>query len=247
MMSKKNPLNLLLITLLITFSCSKSDDNITDNGNTGSPSGVTCTDPSKFIFNEKDGFIKSEFEKTTFPNDWKLKTNNNASGKGYGVWEGQQSLGKPGNGLIEFKINVKTTGVYRFLWSSAVTKGTNGSDHNDSWLKFPDATDFYGEKNGAKIYPKGSGKTPNPKGSSADGWFKIYRSGNNLDFKWQASTSDNDAHNVYVAFNKAGVYTMQVSARSSGHAIDQFILYKEDKYKEKEATEKTTFSEVSCN
>ena len=66
-----------------------------------------------------------------------------------------------------------------FLWKSSFRQGDNGTEHNDSWLRFPNASDFFGEKasNGSIVYPNGSGKEPNPEGSSSDGWFKIYRSG----------------------------------------------------------------------
>ncbi len=242
----------LIVLLVLFFSCSSEDNPIEnpDNGNVDNPDnsgGQNCNDPASYIFNEEDNFILVEFEDNEFSSDWTLQTSNSATGKGYYVWTGNQSLGNPGNGLVEFKLNIKNPGVYRFLWNSAVTQGTNGSDHNDSWLKFSDADDFYGEKDGNKIYPKGSGKTPNPNGSSADGWFKVYRSGNDLDFKWQAATSDNDSHKIYVEFRNAGVYTMQVSARSSGHGIDKFMLFNEAKYNQNEAIQKTTFSKITCN
>ncbi len=106
--------------------------------------------------------------------------------------------------------------------------GDNGTEHNDSWLRFPDADDFFGRKNdGSVVYPNGSGKTPNPNGSSSEGWFKIYRSGNNSAFKWQASTSDNDAHDIYLTFSNPGVYLIEVSPRSDFHGIDRLLLFEE--------------------
>lgn len=242
----------LLSLAVLAISCSDSDadqvggDN-GDNGNSGTPGSEACNNPANYIFAEKDGFVKVEIEDAVLPENWKLETSNSASGKGYAVWTGDQSLGQPGKGLIEYKLAIKTPGTYRFLWNTAVTIGNQSSEHNDSWLKFPDATNYYGEKNGSRVYPKGSGQTPNPNGSSADGWFKIYRSGSDLDFKWQAATSDNDSHNIYVEFATAGTYTMQVSARSTGHGIDQFMLFQEDTYSLNDAKEITTFSEVSCN
>ncbi|MDO6676655.1 hypothetical protein Q4517_13985 [Tenacibaculum sp. 1_MG-2023] len=243
----KTKIPLLTLVTILFFSCSSDTDNVEENIDTGNTGNQICKNPSAFIFNEKDNFILVEFENNDFPTGWELKTNSSTTGKGYYVWTGNQSLGKPGSGLVEFKLNIKNPGVYRFLWSSAVTQGNSGSDHNDSWLKFPDADDFYGEKEGSKVYPKGTGKTPNPKGTSADGWFKIYRSGNNLDFKWQAATSDNDSHKIYVKFEKPGVYSMQVSVRSSGHGIDKFMLFNESYYTQNNAIQKTSFSEITCN
>lgn len=231
---------LILTFLILLMSCSSDNDSQTN-------SSPTCQNPVNTVFNEKGNLVLVEFEENVFPVEWKLEKNSSSSGQGYYVWTGDQSLGTPGNGLIEFKLKISNPGKYRFLWNTAVTIGTNGTEHNDSWLKFSDADKFYGEKNGNKIYPKGSGLTPNPNGSSADGWFKIYRGGNDLDFKWQASTSDNDAHNIYVEFDNPGTYTMQVSARSSGHGIDKFLLYKEESYSFNEATTSSNFSEISCN
>ena len=163
------------------------------------------------------------------------------------VWTGSQNLANPGTGLTTFKIKINNPGVYQFIWRSAVTIGNNGTDHNDSWLRFPDADDYYGLKANSKVYPNGSGKTPNPAGSSKDGWFKIYRGGSDLSFKWQSSTSDNDGHDIYVEFDTAGVYTMEISARSSGHAIDQFVLFKAPQTKTDAIASGNTFSTFDCN
>lgn len=235
------------LTILSILSCSKDEEKQVENC-CDFPVEGTCDNPENYVFVEKDNLINVEFEDAAFPSDWELvKTDNNTSGKGYMVWNGAQSLGTPGNGLTQFKIKINNPGTYRFVWRSAVKTGTSGSDHNDSWLRFNDANDFYGEKtSGSIVYPGGSGKTPNPNGTSIDGWFKIYRSGNDLDFKWQASTSDNDSHNIFVVFAAAGEYTMEVSARSTGHAIDKFVLYKESEYTLEQATTSTVLSEIVC-
>jgi hypothetical protein len=235
---------LSILVLFISFSCSNDDDS-----NSVNPSVNPCSDSLSVVFIEKDAFIQVEMEDADLIENWKNVISNDASGQRYIVWEGEQSLGNPGQGLLEFKLSISDTGVYRFNWFSTVTIGDNGTEHNDSWLRFPDADSFFGEKNNGNsiVYPKGSGNTPNPNGSSKDGWFKIYRSGNDLSLKWQASTSDNDAHDIYVEFNNPGIYTMQVSARSAGHGIDKFILYKESDYTKGEAEASVVFSETTCN
>ena len=95
------------------------------------------------------------------------------------------------------------------------------------------------------VYPKGTGKTPNPEGASEDGWFKIYRSGNDLDFKWQARTSDRDPHDIYVEFAQAKRYTMEISARSKAHGIDKFVLFLSS-IDQSTATGTAAFSEIIC-
>lgn len=208
---------------------SETEDDASTNEETGTED-TTCPDPSNYIFSEKDGLVLVEFENAEFSADWALKSDGDGhSGAGYMVWEGQQHLSNPGNGTATFKISITNPGTYQFIWNSAVKTGDNGTDHNDTWLRFNDAQDFYAQNadGTSTVYPKGIDKTPNPEGASADGWFKIYRSGNNLDFKWQASTFDNNPHNIFVQFDSAGTYLMEISARSSGHGIDKFVLFKD--------------------
>jgi hypothetical protein len=226
-----------------------TSDDSSDNMPDDSSESSGCTDASSFVFQEANALLMVEFEDGAFEasSEWKFVEDNQVSGGTYAVWEGTDNFNTPGSGLVRFKLDIQNPGVYRFSWKTAVTMGDNGTEHNDSWLRFPDAADFYGEKNGSKVYPRDTGKTPNPNGSSKDGWFKVYRSGNDLGFKWQARTSDNDAHDIYVEFGSTGEYTMEVSGRSSAHAIDQFVLYQEAVYTKNEATAVTTFSEIYCD
>lgn len=213
------------------------------------PEETMCTEPLHFVFNEKDGLLLAEFEDAEFTADWSLKTDgNNYSGAGYMVWEGDQSLGNPGNGTATFKLNIENPGTYQFIWNSSVTLGDNGTEHNDTWLRFNDAADFFGFKaqTNSTVYPKDTGKTPNPEGASKDGWFKVYRGGNDLDFKWQSATNDGDAHDIFVVFNAPGTYLMEISARSSGHGIDKFALFNSNVSKT-DATNSTDFSAISCD
>ena len=244
----------LLCSLLLAVSCEKEessvdeqtqedamnnedDENSGDTGNedmdeetdTGNQSN-DCPDAIGFVFEEANGIVSIEFEDNSFPERWVLRNEgSDYSGAGYMQWEGNPSMGSPGNAMVTFPIRITNPGTYRFVWHSSFQQGDNGTEHNDSWLRFPDADDFFGRKgNGSVVYPNDTGKEPNPAGSSSDGWFKIYRSGNDASFKWQASTSDHDAHDIFVTFSNAGVYLMEVSARSDYHAIDRILLYEEN-------------------
>ncbi|MGB5355695.1 MAG: hypothetical protein WBN11_03285 [Eudoraea sp.] len=186
---------------------------------------LPCSPDNQLIL-ERDGLIVFEFENDSFKDQWAIENSlSDASGDGYVLWTGDQFLGSPGTGLVRYNLQIDNPGTYQFIWHSAVAIGNSGTDHNDTWLRFPDANDFYARKEASIVYPKGSGKSPNPEGGGADGWFKVYRSGNNLGFKWQASTYDNNAHEIFVNFDSPGIYTMEISARSSGHAIDKVMLY----------------------
>lgn len=257
---KSRSLLFVFLLTLTAYSCNKDLNLIVDSENEESveaESGIkeethtestSCKNPVDYIFNEKDGLVLVEFENAEFSANWKLKTDGDSySGNGYMVWEGSQYLGNPGNGATTFKIKITNTGTYQFIWHSAVKTGTSGSDHNDTWLRFNDADDFYGHnQGGSTVYPKGIGKTPNPEGASAEGWFKIYRSGNNLDFKWQASTFDNNGHDIFVQFDTPGNYLMEISARSSGHGIDKFVLFN-DSVTKAVAISSTEQSLISCD
>jgi hypothetical protein len=178
-------------------------------------------------FADDNGLIIIEIESAPASDGWTPKTDiADYTGSRYYQWTGPNSLGNPGNGLLEYKIKINTPGTYRFQWRSYIAVGTSSSEHNDSWLRFPDADDFYGQKGSSIVYPDGSGKTPNPRGASKDGWFKIYMNQRNQ-WSWRANTSDHDAHNIYVKFDRPGVYTLQVSGRSTGHAIDRMVMYQE--------------------
>lgn len=181
-------------------------------------------------YEEQGGLVVIEAENIDVSGtNWGIKTAKSGfTGSAYLSWDGGNSFGTPGNGLISATIKINSPGRYRFQWRNRVGLGTNATEHNDSWLRFPDADDFYGEKaGGGRVYPKGSGKTPVPNGAGADGWFKVYLS-NTTDWTWGSNTSDNDSHPIYVEFDNAGTYTMQISGRSKDHLIDRIAIFKSD-------------------
>ncbi len=248
-----------LFILILFISCSTEEGGIEEEfieDNIGqedeesvAEQGDSCSDVG-FVFEESNGIISIEFENNDFTEGWKLKNDvADVSGQGYMQWEGSPSMGNPGNGRVTYRLEITNTGTYRFTWRSSFRKGSNGTEHNDTWLRFPDAKDFYGKKSsGSVVYPSDSGKSPNPHGASKDGWFKIYRSGNNNSFSWQAFTSDNDAHDIYVVFETPGVYLLEISARSDFHGIDRMLLFKENISQNDALDEADAFSnKKDCN
>ena len=188
---------------------------------------ATCENQDK-VYYEKNGLVTIDFEQVPRKNGWKKASSTSGYlGGGYIYWDGPDYFSQPGNGKIVLKIKITNPGKYRILWRNRILKGDNGTEHNDSWLRMPDADNFFGENGDSRVFPVGSGKTPNPKGQSKDGWFKIYMSGTGK-WKWQARTSDHDPHQIYAVFNKAGIYTMEISARSSYHALDRVALFKDN-------------------
>lgn len=197
------------------------------------------------LFEEQNGIAVVEMESGNVTSSWIEETGTaNFTGDAYIAWRGSNYFNSPGNGILEYKVKINNPGTYRFRWRNNIGVGSSTTDNNDSWLKFPDADDFYGERGTSIVYPAGSGKTPNPNGASSNGWFKIYA--NALAWNWTANTSDRDPHAIYAVFNSAGVYTIQVSARSNGHFIDRMVLYNEDLHTSASATSLTR-GETLCD
>lgn len=159
---------------------------------------------------------------------------------------GASQNSKPGVGLISVKLGIDQPGRYRMQWRSRIGAGTNTTEHNDTWVRFPDATAFYGMKPASggesRRYPKpqcddstlmakvqalpGVTSATCPNGSTAEGWFKVYCSGAS-NWKWSTNTSDNDAHQIYAEFAQAGTYTLELSARADLHLIDRIVIHRE--------------------
>lgn len=221
--------------LLVGDNGGNDDGGTDDGGDNGSGSGA---------FIEDDGIVVIEMESATnLPGSWKeagdnlsspnINNSGDASGDNFIVWEGSQHLNNTTNGVITYPVRINSPGTYRFEWRNQVGRGTNTTEHNDTWLKI-EANAFYGEKNngGSTVCPKGapgsndcSGGGPN--GSGSNGFFKVYSSGANS-WSWSTRTSDNDAHNIFARFDEPGTYNIVVAARSSSHVIDRMVLAKTD-------------------
>jgi len=209
--------------------------------------GITVaqtSDCEENTYNEVNGLVVIEAENLDITEtDWSIKTDfTGYTGTGYLSWDGKNNFNSPGNGLISTSIKINTAGTYLFRWHSKVGNGDDSTEHNDSWLRFPDADEFYAEKNGERVYPNGSGLTPNPEGASSDGWFKVFLA-STTDWTWTTLTNDNNGYPIYVVFDTPGEYIMEISGRSPDHLINRITLSNDD------ATEPLDLnnSETSCN
>lgn len=220
--------------LVLLGACSSSSDDTDpleeqqeemDGSAEETPEEMPPDTPDAITYVERNGIVSVEFETVEGEIEW-MRGNqlNGFDGEGYLVWNNEDSFRTPGNGVLTYKLNITTPGTYQFVWRSRITQGEIQSEGNDSWLRFNDATDFFGQRENSIVYPRGSGKTPNPEGNSADGWFKIYmnRVG---EWFWRSNTSDNDPHDIFVTFESPGIYTMEVSGRSQFHGLDRFVLF----------------------
>ena len=196
-------------------------------------------------FEEVNGIAVYEMESGPSPSSWNIETSvSGFTGSGFLTWRGPSYFNSPGIGTISYQIRINSPGTYRFIWRSRSGQGADFTEHNDTWLRIPDASDFFAQRGSSVLYPAGTGKTPNPNGSSADGWFKVYVSSSA--WSWQATTSDHDGHPIYARFDSAGVYTIQISARSDAHFIDRMVLYKESQYSIGQAADLSR-AQTNCN
>ncbi len=179
-------------------------------------------------YTENGGSLTMQAEDFKLNSDWKKETSATGyKGTGYIVWKGPEQLNTASKGTINVTIKINTVGVYKFVWRTKVGKGESPTDFNDSWVKFVDVKDYWTEdKSGKKYYPKGSGKTPNPDGASSNGFFKVFSSGT-INWTDVMGTFDNQRYPIFINFDKVGVYTMQIAARSDFHLIDEVYLTKQ--------------------
>lgn len=127
---------------------------------------------------EKNGMVVVEIESVSPASGWTQENSvTGYTGESYFRWTGGDRFNPPGSGTLTYKIKINTPGKYRFQWRSKVGHGTNSTEANDSWLKIPDADDFYGVQGGDIVRPKGICTNDCPEGAGSNGWFKVYLSG----------------------------------------------------------------------
>lgn len=228
----------------LVYSATGLPPDLVINPSTGLISGVIA-DGTGNIFLEENGLVVIEAESGNLVPTWAVTTTGGATG----IIAGSDNFNNQNGGTIPYQINITTPGVYRFNWRNFYS-GTTSTDQNDNWVRFPNNNGvwYFGyqgtppneaflinELEGAQnniVFPVGSGResaATGPEGASSNGYLKIYRTGGaSQAYDWQAKTSDNDAHDIYVRFENAGTYTMEISERSAGHAIDKVALYRVD-------------------
>lgn len=169
------------------------------------------------IFAEQDGLITMETESALLSDDWSLQTGvDEALGTGYYEWKHGNTSGgidSAGDGILTYTFNITNPGTYRFIIRSAAPHNT---EHNDVWARF-NSNEVTGIKsNGSSEVDLGQ-----------DTWFKVYQNKGNDDWNWAANTVDHNAHQIFANIESPGVYSLQLSGRSTQFKIDRIVLFHE--------------------
>lgn len=229
-----------------TTSGSTGDDSPTDTTETAEDSSGGTQ--SECDYETIDGLIVIEAESLPITKDWSIQTDEPGYyADGYIGWSGPSFNGDPSHGIMEVTIFVAEAGRYRLQWRNRIGMGDNTTEHNDSWVRFPDAADFFGVQAAGdderRVYPRPICEDkaameevlalPNVieaecvEGSSTDGWFKVYSSGAS-DWSWSTRTNDNNGYDVVVEFDEPGDYAFTMAARGDFHLIDRIVIHEVD-------------------
>jgi len=162
------------------------------------------------VFEEQNGRLFVEVESVPAVPDWHLSNEfADFRGSGHLEWTGanNNNRGSAGEGTLTYHFTINTPGNYEFRWRSFIGEGTNGTEANDSWVRFATGSNVDGEQ-------------------PLFGWTKAFM--NNVgDWTWRTVTVDHVGELIRQHFT-AGEHTVEISGRSRGHVIDRFVLFKYD-------------------
>lgn len=220
------------------------DASLSDGGSDDASPESDASTPADCDYREVDGIVVIEAETMSFSDPWIVGEDPDASEGRFIEWTSASNNNRTSEGRFEAAIRIDTPGLYRLQVRNRVGMGTNATEHNDTWMQFPDAAAFYGVRGPSdmqhRVYPRplcedtafldtiaslpDVAEATCPAGTSREGYFKVYSSGA-LDWRWSARTSDNDAHDLFVRFDDPGVYAYQLAARGDFHQLDRIVIH----------------------
>ncbi len=162
------------------------------------------------VFVEENGRLIVEVESATAYSDWHYSTDfPDYRGDGHFEWTGSGTTGlrSAGRGALVYHFTINTPGNYEFRWRSRIGEGTNGTESNDSWVRFPTGSNVTGEQ-------------------PLNGWTKGFMNELNA-WSWRTVTVDHVGNLIRQHFT-AGEHTLEIAGRSRGHVLDRFVLFKYD-------------------
>ena len=159
-------------------------------------------------FVENHGLLLINVESVPPTGSWSEETSiGGFTGSSYYIWRGDNFFNPAdaGMGTIRYQFRINTPGNYQMRWRSRIGQGNLGSEHNDTWIRFPTGSNIGGEH-------------------GLNGWTKVYM-GHLNQWHWDSLTVD-FVGNPIRQFFSAGDHFFEISGRSTAHAIDRFSLFR---------------------
>lgn len=163
-----------------------------------------------FLFKEQKGELLMECESIPSSQGWLYKADTSGqSGYGYYEWIKQGQGIKSGEGILKYHFEITTPGNYQFFIRGKIKDAANrpetlDPDGNDVWVKFQSASSALTDTVYHKVAILG-----HPKG-------------------WTWSTNDDKSkeHPItpFLVPLQKGFYSVTLSGRSQGYAIDKILL-----------------------
>ena len=166
------------------------------------------------VFLESNGLVVIEAESMPVVGQWELRTEvANFKGTGYLHWTGPIRLAPNAavdRDAITYHFKIENAGNYEFRFRSYIAGGDSALDSNDSWVRFPTGENIDGEL-------------------ELHGWTKAFQNQFGQ-WSWGANTEDhvNGGSSQLRQYFSAGEHYMQISGRSTDHAVDRMILFNTD-------------------
>lgn len=225
-----------------------SDSGVVDVGVDAPPTDAAADAGAvECDYRSVDGVVVIEAEDLPLTGDWEIASDEDGAVGSYIQWTGAPSFGDPSNGVMQMQVQLTEPGRYRLQWRTRIGRGSDATEHNDTWVRFPDVDGFLGAKGPVdderRVYPRplcddaafvsateamsNVASVDCPEGPQRDGWFKVYSSGAR-DWMWSTFTNDRDGFGIFVEVDEPGVYLFEMAARSDYSLIDQIILHHED-------------------
>ncbi|MEM7790758.1 MAG: DUF5060 domain-containing protein, partial [Verrucomicrobiota bacterium] len=173
------------------------------------------------------GRVVMDIEFAEIGNRWSEQSSlPNFTGTSYYVAT-QDAFQNPGLGkILEYSFRVDRASNYQLQWRSAITNPTTGGfssatrEHNDNWARLVDAS-------GNTVAPSNASNLDPRNDSNGKPWYKVYHNDAGR-WTWQSSNVDFNPKPLYWNLQTGQTYTLLISARSNGHAIDRILLWDRD-------------------
>lgn len=179
-------------------------------------------------FQMQNGLLVVEIESAPPADDWEIRTELSGASGSYYYWNYPNAINRDTSiGVMEYHVNISEAGRYRFQLRSARGPIDNNTEENDAFIR------VMGTGSEAIAIKSSTGDQV----SMGNDWFKVYQNERGRDWTWRTAHVDNNAHNVYLEFDSAGVYVVGVTGRSQKFSVDRWVVYDEDQYSEGEATD----------